>query len=189
MQNLESVAQKMAELHLDAPETPPLSTLLTPLTRKNLILCRDSPYELPCKIWSMYLKKWPSYCTRYERGHLLLRTITITISILSGLYSPNFLVRSSQTLDNNKLSGWPCSSVDGRLFQEGREQVHLHQHPGGNQSWHSHNFSGGIRLEPFEHLALWSAPEEKLEHLWPIVEVVPEISTSKGCKLWFPLHY
>ena len=30
MQNLESVAQKMAELPLDAPETP----LLTPLTKK-----------------------------------------------------------------------------------------------------------------------------------------------------------
>ena len=53
MQNMESVAQKIAELPLDAPETP----LLTPLTKKksNLfcIICQDSQYELPCKIWSL----------------------------------------------------------------------------------------------------------------------------------------
>ena len=34
MQNLESVAHKMAELPLDASETP----LLTPLIKKNLII-------------------------------------------------------------------------------------------------------------------------------------------------------
>ena len=32
MQNMESVAQRMAELLLDAPDTPPL---VTPLTKKN----------------------------------------------------------------------------------------------------------------------------------------------------------
>ena len=33
------------------------------------------PYELPYKIWSLQLKKWLSYCTRYERGHFLLLLI------------------------------------------------------------------------------------------------------------------
>ena len=50
MQNLESVAQKMAELPLDAPETPPSDA---PDQKKILIICRDCPYELPCKIWSL----------------------------------------------------------------------------------------------------------------------------------------
>ena len=49
MQNLESVTQKMAELPLDASETP----LLTPLIKKNLIICYDSSHELPCKIWKV----------------------------------------------------------------------------------------------------------------------------------------
>ena len=29
------------------------------------------PYNLPCEIWILYLKKWLSYCTRYKRGHYL----------------------------------------------------------------------------------------------------------------------
>ena len=49
IQNLESVTQKMEELPLDAPEPPP------PLTNFFLIICWDSPYELPCKIWGLYL--------------------------------------------------------------------------------------------------------------------------------------
>ena len=48
MQNLESVAQKMAELHLDAPETPPsFDPSYAPDQKKS-----HTPYELPCKIWS-----------------------------------------------------------------------------------------------------------------------------------------
>ena len=49
MQNMESVAQKMAELPLDAPENPPFDTP----EQKNLIICRDSPYKRPYKILSL----------------------------------------------------------------------------------------------------------------------------------------
>ena len=38
----------------------------------TFVIYLDYPYELPCKIWSLQLKKWLSYCTRYEREHLLL---------------------------------------------------------------------------------------------------------------------
>ena len=40
---MESVAQKMAELPIDAPETP---FLWHPWPKKNLIICWDRPYEL-----------------------------------------------------------------------------------------------------------------------------------------------
>ena len=49
MQNLESVTQKMAELPLDASETP----LLTPLIKKNSHNCYDSSHKFPCKIWNL----------------------------------------------------------------------------------------------------------------------------------------
>ena len=42
---MESVAQKMAELPLDAHETPD--------ENKFLIIWWDSPYETPYKIWSL----------------------------------------------------------------------------------------------------------------------------------------
>ena len=38
----------------------------------TFVIYLDYPYELPCKIWSLQLKKWLSYCTRYEREHFLL---------------------------------------------------------------------------------------------------------------------
>ena len=86
MQNLESVAQKMDELALDAPDQFFSHNLFgqsiwtSIQTRNNwvrtwhpwlppsdaldwffLIICLDSPYELLCKIWTLYLKKWASY--------------------------------------------------------------------------------------------------------------------------------
>ena len=54
-----------------------------PWPKKILIICRDSPYEIACEIWSLYLKKWLSYCTRYKRGHFLLLLYS---SILSKLF-------------------------------------------------------------------------------------------------------
>jgi hypothetical protein len=49
MQNLESIVQKIAEIPLEDPEPP---SLLTPLINFFLIICLDSPYELPYKTWN-----------------------------------------------------------------------------------------------------------------------------------------
>ena len=49
---IESVAQKMAELLPDAPDSPP-SELTEAPDKKILIIYWDSPYELSCKIWSL----------------------------------------------------------------------------------------------------------------------------------------
>ena len=49
MQNMETVAQKVAELPLDAPEIPPSDAP----DYFFLVICWDSPYKLPCKIWSL----------------------------------------------------------------------------------------------------------------------------------------
>ena len=42
---MESVAQKMTELPLHTTETPPSDAP----DQKNLIICYDRSYELPCK--------------------------------------------------------------------------------------------------------------------------------------------
>ena len=81
MQNLESVAQKITKLWV----------LMYCLYFRTFVICSDCPHELPCKIWSLYLKKWPSYCTRYERGHFG-REVAVEAEehiFFSGLYSPN----------------------------------------------------------------------------------------------------
>ena len=70
MQNLDFVAQELSEL---CSIWWPFCFLAAILFFKNFVkISSDCPYELPCKIWSLQLKKWLSYCTRYERGHLLI---------------------------------------------------------------------------------------------------------------------
>ena len=59
MQNLESVAQKMAELPLDARETPPSDT---PDQKKILIICWDSPYD--CDVMSAKLGELAISCSK-----------------------------------------------------------------------------------------------------------------------------
>ena len=81
MRNLDSIAQEMSKL---------CSILWFGghFVFQNFVkICSDCPYELPCKIWSLLLKKWASYGTWYERGqtsiyHLYSSDYTVQTSFL-----------------------------------------------------------------------------------------------------------
>ena len=64
-----------------------------------LLMLSVHPYELPCKIWSLLLKKWASYGTWYERGQ------TSIYHLYSSDYTVQtlFLVLSKKKLN---LFGW-----------------------------------------------------------------------------------
>ena len=47
-------------------------------------------HGFPCKLCRLYLEKWLSYCSRYERGRT--SSIHLSYSIFKLLYSPNLLL-------------------------------------------------------------------------------------------------
>ena len=48
----------------------------------TFVIYLDYPYELPCKIWCLYLKKWLTYCSRYERGHFYISSLSIYLQLI-----------------------------------------------------------------------------------------------------------
>ena len=57
-------------------------------------------YELPCKIWSLYLKKLVRYCTRHKRGYLSYVFFILLVLCLQVIIQSKLLSSFVGSLDN-----------------------------------------------------------------------------------------
>ena len=57
-------------------------------------------YELPCKIWSLYLKKLVRYCTKQKRGYLSYVFFILLVLCLQVIIQSKLLSSFVGSLDN-----------------------------------------------------------------------------------------